>query len=139
MTRKSICVLTLACVLLFPLHRALAHSGGTDRHGCHHNSRTGDYHCHNAKDEKDNVGWAVVGGVAAGALLLWLLADRLDCDDVPSPVRLHVAPRSADGNGLAIAAEYALGGRDRIGIGAWTSARDGRGKAHLGAYWRLRF
>ncbi|KRG71683.1 excalibur calcium-binding domain-containing protein [Pseudoxanthomonas dokdonensis] len=25
---------------------ALAHSGGLDRHGCHHNRKTGDYHCH---------------------------------------------------------------------------------------------
>lgn len=25
---------------------AFAHSGGTDRNGCHHESSTGGYHCH---------------------------------------------------------------------------------------------
>jgi Ni/Co efflux regulator RcnB len=25
------------------------HSGGTDSKGCHTNSKTGDYHCHNPK------------------------------------------------------------------------------------------
>jgi hypothetical protein len=25
---------------------AEAHSGGTNRYGCHTNHRTGDYHCH---------------------------------------------------------------------------------------------
>ena len=28
---------------------ALGHSGGTDSSGCHTNSKTGDYHCHNPK------------------------------------------------------------------------------------------
>ena len=27
----------------------LGHSGGTDSSGCHTNSKTGDYHCHNPK------------------------------------------------------------------------------------------
>tara|TARA_B110000971_G_scaffold146752_1_gene149856 strand:+ start:55 stop:186 length:132 start_codon:yes stop_codon:yes gene_type:complete len=25
---------------------AFAHSGGTDSSGCHHNHKTGGYHCH---------------------------------------------------------------------------------------------
>ncbi|UDL90278.1 YHYH domain-containing protein [Mesorhizobium sp. PAMC28654] len=25
---------------------AVAHSGGTDANGCHHNTKTGEYHCH---------------------------------------------------------------------------------------------
>ncbi|WP_338644469.1 YHYH domain-containing protein [Yersinia bercovieri] len=28
---------------------AFAHSGGTNADGCHTNSKTGDYHCHNKK------------------------------------------------------------------------------------------
>lgn len=24
----------------------VAHSGGTDRNGCHHDRKNGDYHCH---------------------------------------------------------------------------------------------
>lgn len=27
---------------------ALAHGGGLDARGCHHNRKTGDYHCHRA-------------------------------------------------------------------------------------------
>ena len=26
-----------------------AHSGGTDRNGCHTDHRTGEYHCHHGK------------------------------------------------------------------------------------------
>ncbi|ULF80205.1 YHYH domain-containing protein [Vibrio alginolyticus] len=28
---------------------AFAHSGGTDANGCHTNSKTSEYHCHNRK------------------------------------------------------------------------------------------
>ena len=27
-------------------HDAWAHGGGLDKHGCHNNRKTGDYHCH---------------------------------------------------------------------------------------------
>jgi hypothetical protein len=36
--------LTLALSFLSPL--VLAHGGGLDAAGCHHNRKTGDYHCH---------------------------------------------------------------------------------------------
>ncbi|MDH4230272.1 MAG: thermonuclease family protein [Nitrospirota bacterium] len=36
----------LGALLLLSPHRALAHPGGLDANGCHHNRRTGDYHCH---------------------------------------------------------------------------------------------
>ena len=62
-------MLTLAGVFLFPLNLALAHDGGTDSHGCHRNSRTDEYHCHNRKDGEEKVDWAVVGGVTGGVLL----------------------------------------------------------------------
>ena len=54
MTRKFICAATLACFFLFPLHQALAHSGGTDSQGCHRNTQTGDYHCHNPKNAEND-------------------------------------------------------------------------------------
>ena len=41
MTREFIYAAALACFFLFPLHQALAHSGGTDSDGCHQNTRTG--------------------------------------------------------------------------------------------------
>ncbi|MGE5522604.1 MAG: YHYH domain-containing protein [Rhodospirillaceae bacterium] len=37
-------VLILALLVAAPA--ALAHSGGTDRAGCHTDHRTGVYHCH---------------------------------------------------------------------------------------------
>ncbi|MCJ1961996.1 excalibur calcium-binding domain-containing protein [Novosphingobium mangrovi (ex Hu et al. 2023)] len=41
--------LALACLAGgFACGAALAHPGGLDRSGCHHNRRTGDYHCHRA-------------------------------------------------------------------------------------------
>src|SRR5687768_10161810 len=33
-------------VLLLAASAAFAHGGGTDKNGCHTNSKTGDYHCH---------------------------------------------------------------------------------------------
>lgn len=37
-------ITAVACVLLASL--AFAHSGGTDKLGCHRDHKTGDYHCH---------------------------------------------------------------------------------------------
>lgn len=32
------------------LHQTtVSHSGGTDKCGCHHNRKTGEYHCHTRK------------------------------------------------------------------------------------------
>ena len=45
--KKFIFVLTL--VALGSTSMAFAHSGGTDSNGCHTNSKTGEYHCHNRK------------------------------------------------------------------------------------------
>ena len=41
-------ILVLAVTFSF-VSGAFAHSGGTDSNGCHTNSKTGDYHCHNRK------------------------------------------------------------------------------------------
>jgi hypothetical protein len=40
----AILVVLIASVMTTDL--ASAHGGGLDRNGCHHNNRTGDYHCH---------------------------------------------------------------------------------------------
>jgi hypothetical protein len=34
------------CLALFMSEAAVAHGGGTDNHGCHTDSRSGEYHCH---------------------------------------------------------------------------------------------
>jgi hypothetical protein len=31
---------------------ASAHGGGLDKNGCHHNRKTGDYHCHRGSKTK---------------------------------------------------------------------------------------
>lgn len=36
----------LVIALLLASGLALAHSGGTDSNGCHHDRKTGGYHCH---------------------------------------------------------------------------------------------
>jgi hypothetical protein len=33
-------------VIVFAPALALAHGGGVDKHGCHHDKKAGDYHCH---------------------------------------------------------------------------------------------
>ncbi|MES0168053.1 YHYH domain-containing protein [Mesorhizobium sp. M0027] len=36
----------LAAFILALATSAYAHSGGTDKNGCHTNHKTGEYHCH---------------------------------------------------------------------------------------------
>ncbi|MCW5322014.1 YHYH domain-containing protein [Verminephrobacter aporrectodeae] len=36
----------IAIAVLLATGLAQAHSGGLDRQGCHHNRKTGGYHCH---------------------------------------------------------------------------------------------
>ncbi|WP_157381513.1 YHYH domain-containing protein [Methylophilus sp. 5] len=38
--------LLLAAVILISSVNCYAHSGGTDKNGCHHDRKTGGYHCH---------------------------------------------------------------------------------------------
>lgn len=79
-------VLTLSLVFASP---AFAHSGGTDDNGCHTNSDTGDYHCHNSNGGSSgrggNIGLGpgatialVVGGMAVvgGLVILTVYAKR---------------------------------------------------------------
>jgi hypothetical protein len=36
----------MSMALLLAVGSVAAHGGGLDRDGCHHNRKTGDYHCH---------------------------------------------------------------------------------------------
>lgn len=42
---RRIVLVLLAAVLVLP-ELALAHGGGLDAHGCHHDRKHGGYHCH---------------------------------------------------------------------------------------------
>ena len=46
---KMLASATVVIVLAWYTIPALAHSGGTNSDGCHHNHKTGGYHCHNPK------------------------------------------------------------------------------------------
>jgi hypothetical protein len=41
---KILAILSVLAITLPSI--AYAHSGGTDRNGCHHERKTGGYHCH---------------------------------------------------------------------------------------------
>jgi hypothetical protein len=41
-------VLAGALIALSPASASSSHPGGLNAEGCHHNRRTGDYHCHGA-------------------------------------------------------------------------------------------
>ena len=43
---KKFLSLILLISLLFGISEAFAHSGRTDRYGCHYDRTTGVYHCH---------------------------------------------------------------------------------------------
>jgi hypothetical protein len=53
----------LAVVVLSPA-LALAHGGGLDKHGCHHDKKAGDYHCH--KGEHKGMSFKNEGEMMAG-------------------------------------------------------------------------
>lgn len=48
MKKLRIIITMAACFFMFTTtdHRALAHPGALDSSGCHHNRKTGEYHCH---------------------------------------------------------------------------------------------
>lgn len=46
---RLIALLLAAAFVVASLPAAHAHSGGLNKDGCHHNRKTGDYHCHRGK------------------------------------------------------------------------------------------
>lgn len=72
----AIAVATVVALIPPP---ALPHSGGTDRQGCHVESRTGLRHCHNPKSDSDAdkvVPVLVVIGVIAAIVVIPRWMDR---------------------------------------------------------------
>ena len=45
-TALKLLLLTITALLAAVASAAFAHPGGLDAYGCHHNRKTGDYHCH---------------------------------------------------------------------------------------------
>ena len=124
--------------LLMPVQQAAAHGGGLDRSGRHRETATGGYHCH--RDQDEDVDWALIGGVAGGALVLWLLIDWLKDDRVETPSLIQIVPYADDEKRLGIAAEHSFGTAGAVGLHSTIPIAEGRERQHrLGAYWRLRF
>ena len=74
-------VLAFVFALAINMNHAWAHSGGTDRHGCH--AGTQPYHCHHGSDsDSDTETWLVVGGVIVAVVVIW--AVLRNCDVTPN-------------------------------------------------------
>lgn len=135
---KTVTVFVAGCLVLSPLHEAIAHGGGTDRYGCHRETQTGTRHCHEKKEEKEDIPWAIIGGVAGGLLVLGLVAKWLKDDETPPTVQL--VPYLDEKHGQSVAAEFTLDDMQRLGIRTTTGvAGQDRESAYIGAYWRLSF
>ena len=60
----------IAVIILLRPTNVLAHSGGTNKDGCHNDNKNGGYHCHNSK-ESSEIDLATVSLV--GAATYWLI------------------------------------------------------------------
>ena len=83
MKRLFICsVLAMFLFQVATVEQILAHSGGLNQYGCHNETATGGYHCHEDEDDAADQ-WARIG-IALGALVvgyvvyLWWTADEDD-------------------------------------------------------------
>jgi hypothetical protein len=43
---KQLLIVAFAVIIGLSAVAAMAHSGGTDKYGCHHDRKAGTYHCH---------------------------------------------------------------------------------------------
>ena len=83
-------VLELAVSPLLP-QQVLAHSGGLNSAGCHNETATGGYHCHN--DDEEDVDGSAVGGAVGILVVLWLLSDLWTDDDRQAFSALSFTPK----------------------------------------------
>ena len=96
----------IACLLAsVPIQQAAAHGGGLDRHGCHHETATGGYHCHRGGDnDSDDPDWetagAILGGLVVVAVLIYWLKPgaqaALVSDDPSAPASLQIKLHHGD-------------------------------------------
>ena len=129
MAKTALALALAICISVLPLREALAHGGGLDSNGCHRETATGGYHCHQEEDETD---WEAAGLVLGGLVALIVVLGWLQDDDGSSSLRLHV---SEDGTADV---GYSLGTSQQIGVRT-TAPADDSDDAYLGAYWRLAF
>lgn len=71
--KRFIAIAVVACFLMVTSVPVSAHSGGTDRHGCH--AGTEPYHCHNSKDDDKAGEIALI--ILGAVVVLWLVGRLL--------------------------------------------------------------
>ena len=122
---------------MLPLQQAFAHGGGLDRHGCHRETATGSYHCHKKDDEGNEDLLLILGGVAAGLVLVAiLLRDRSN----PALVEnLQLRPDFDLEKGRGVAAEYSVDRWQHLGVRMVSKPEEKHPTAYMGTYWQLRF
>lgn len=135
MTRTLTSFIVIMMIGLFPFHGVLAHGGGLNSAGCHNETATGGYHCHN--DDEEDVDWGVVGAVAGGALALWLIMDLMNDDEEQPLTGFSFTPQVGPG-ATGFVAEYEVDGLSRIGFGVQTNSVEKTG-TYSGVHWRLAF
>ena len=125
----------LALGILFALpQQSWAHGGGLDSAGCHHETATGGYHCHNDDEEND----LKAAGAAVGVLLaLWVIWS-LSCDDDRQALSALSFSSKIGPSETGIVAEYDLDGLNRVGVGVQTDQVE-RAGTYSGIHWRLAF
>ena len=71
MKKKTVAFLVALCLSIQSV--AFAHSGGTNRDGCHNVSRNGTYHCHGESYKSDETDWGqifAVIGISIGVIVI---------------------------------------------------------------------
>lgn len=104
---KSIVTAAAIAVLLasVSIQQAAAHGGGLDRHGCHHETATGGYHCHRGGDSHSNdpdweTAGAILGGLVVVTVLIYCLRPGAQAalvgDDPSAPASLQIKLHHGD-------------------------------------------
>ena len=137
MIRKLITTVVTGSLLMLPLQQAFAHGGGLDRHGCHRETATNTRHCHRKDDEGSGDLLLILGGVAAGLVLVAVL---LRNRNNPALVEnLELRPDLDPQRGRGLAAEYSLDRFQHLGVRMVSKPEEERPTAYVGAYWKLKF
>lgn len=143
---------TAASLVLTSFTSAWAHSGGLDQYGCHHDTATGGYHCH---DEEDDIDWALLLAVLGGVIVLGVVVAYISRDDQQynlkerleddSSLGFRIVPlvNAPEGDGVDLEFEPSTG--TKFGIRATTDQLplDNPDRNHegdyIGAFYRLKF
>ena len=109
MKRLVIAAIAVAMLSSITAESALAHGGGLDSSGCHHNwaDGSGDYHCHRGGGSSGSGGdWGTVAAILGGLLVVGLLVEVLSDEQQASrlgPLELVTSYTPETGGKLGVA------------------------------------